>query len=165
MTEALIRCGAQAAALGECFHFAGETPVPLSELARVIARAEGARVLPGYLPISAARAAARFCDLLPSRARQRAPLTSSRLEFLINSRMYDVSKARERLDFIAATDLGEGIAHAVAWYRAHGYLPAGRPVADSAASPGISVPQEPEPAAAPVAEAASSQTGEPSWQT
>lgn len=161
MTEALIQCGAQAAALGECFHFAGTTPVPISELARVIAHAEGARVLPGYLPLPAARAAARFGDLLPPLARQRAPLTSSRLEFLTNSRIYDVGKARERLGFVAATDLKEGIAHAVAWYRAHGYLPAGRAVANSAAPPRFAMPQEP--AAEPAAKAAGNRTGELTW--
>jgi dihydroflavonol-4-reductase len=124
MTEALVQCGKQDAALGGCFHFAGTAPVPISELARTIAHATGARVLPGYLPLTVARAAARFGDLLPPRARQRAPLTSSRLEFLTNSRMYDVSRATERLGFVAATDLPDGIARAVAWYRAHGYLPA-----------------------------------------
>jgi dihydroflavonol-4-reductase len=125
MAEALVQCGRQPAALGECFHFAGTAPVTVGELARAIARAEGARVLPGYLPLTVARAAARLGDLLPARARRRAPLTSSRLEFLTNSRVYDVRKARDLLGFVAATDLTDGIAHAVAWYRAHGYLPAG----------------------------------------
>lgn len=135
MTEALIQCGKQDAALGECFHFAGTAPVAIGELARTIAGATGARVLPGYLPLTAARAAARVGDLLPPRARQRAPLTSSRLEFLTNSRMYDVSRARDLLDFVAATDLPDGIAHAVAWYRAHGYLPAEKPAPAPAANP------------------------------
>lgn len=125
MTEALVQCGRQPAALGECFHFAGAAPVTVAEMARSIARAEGARVLPGYLPLSVARAAARLGDLLPARARRRVPLTSSRLEFLTNSRVYDVRKARDLLGFVAATDLADGIAHAVAWYRVHGYLPAG----------------------------------------
>jgi nucleoside-diphosphate-sugar epimerase len=163
MTEALIQCGQQAAALGECFHFAGTTPVPISELARAIARAEGARVLPGYLPLTVARAAARFGDLLPPRARQRAPLTSSRLEFLTNSRMYDVGRARERLGFVAATDLREGIAHAVAWYGAHGYLPARPDAASSLAPPRFAASRASEPADKPAAEAAGNRTGELTW--
>ncbi len=126
MTEALVQCGQEPAALGECFHFAGSAPVPVGELARAIARAEGTRMLPGYFPLTVARAAARFGDRLPPQARRRAPLTSSRLEFLTSSRVYDVGKARDLLGFVAATDLPDGIAHAVAWYRAHGYLPAAR---------------------------------------
>jgi dihydroflavonol-4-reductase len=163
MTEALIQCGKQDAALGGCFHFAGTAPVPISELARTIARAEGARILPGYLPLTVARAAARFGDLLPPRARQRAPLTSSRLEFLTNSRMYDVGRARERLGFVAATDLREGIAHAVAWYRAHGYLPARPDMASSAAPQRFAVPPEPEPADKPAVDTTANRTGELTW--
>ena len=163
MTEALIQCGQQSSALGECFHFAGTTPVPISELARAIASAEGARVLPGYLPLAVARAAARFGDLLPPRLRQRAPLTSSRLEFLTNSRMYDVGRARERLGFVAATDLREGITRAVAWYRAHGYLPARPDVASSAALPRFAASRALEPPDKPAAEAAGNRTGELTW--
>jgi nucleoside-diphosphate-sugar epimerase len=128
MTEALVQCGWQDAALGDCFHFAGTAPVPIGELARVIAHAEGTRLLPGYIPLHAARAAARIGDLLPPGPRQRAPLTTSRLAFLTHSRRYDVGKARRVLGFAAATDLAVGIASAVAWYRAHGYLP-GAPAA------------------------------------
>jgi len=146
MTEALIQCGRQDAALGECFHFAGTAPVRISELARTIARAERSRVLPGYLPLTVARAVARFGDLLPPRARQRAPLTSSRLEFLTNSRVYEVGRARERLGFVAATDLRAGIERAVAWYRAAGYLPSA-----------------PAPERTTAASAAGSGTGELTW--
>jgi nucleoside-diphosphate-sugar epimerase len=156
MTEALVQCGRQQAALGECFHFAELEPVRLCELARVIARAEGVRPLPGFIPLPVAQAAAAAGDLLPPRLRRRAPLTSSRLEFLTNSRRYDVSKARRLLGFAAATDLLTGITRAVAWYRQHGYLPAGPEQATA-------VPMTPlretarEPAAAPVAEHARSQ--------
>ncbi|HYZ57786.1 MAG TPA: NAD-dependent epimerase/dehydratase family protein [Streptosporangiaceae bacterium] len=124
MTEALVRCGQRRAAIGECFHLAGAEPVPIGELARVIARAEGTRLPPGNIPLPAARVVAGLGDLLPPALRQRAPLTRGRLDFLTHSRMYDVSKARRLLDFAAPTDLPAGIARTVAWYRQHGHLPA-----------------------------------------
>ena len=62
-----------------------------------------------------------------TRLPSRAPLTRSRLDFLTHSRVYDVAKARRLLDFAAATDLTTGIRQSVAWYRRHGYLPAGTP--------------------------------------
>ena len=34
MTEALVRCGRHAAAVGECFHLAGREPVPLADWRR-----------------------------------------------------------------------------------------------------------------------------------
>ena len=144
MTEALVQCGLQDAALGDRFHFAGTAPVPISELARIIAHAQGVRPMPGYLPLPAARVAAGLGDLLPPGLRQRSPLTTSRLEFLTHSRRYDVGKARRVLGFAAATDLQAGIGNAVAWYRAHGHLPAQAPET-----------QAPETAA---------RTGEAAWQ-
>jgi nucleoside-diphosphate-sugar epimerase len=123
LTEALVRCGQRSAAIGECFHLAGKEPVAISELADVIARAEGTRLPPGHIPLFAARVVAWIGDQIPPGLKQRAPLTRSRLDFLTHSRVYDVSKALRLLDFAAATDLPTGVAQTVAWYRQRGSLP------------------------------------------
>jgi nucleoside-diphosphate-sugar epimerase len=125
MTEALIRCGQDRAAVAECFHFAGREPVSLAELAAAIARAGGTRLPAGHIPIPAAQAVAAVGDRLPPNLRRTAPLTRSRLDFLTHSRVYDVSKARRLLGFAADTDLATGAARSMAWYREEGYLPAG----------------------------------------
>jgi nucleoside-diphosphate-sugar epimerase len=124
VTEALVRCGERAAAVGECFHIAGPAPVPLAELADAIAKAAGTRLPRGYIPAAAASVVAAAGDRLPAGLGRAAPLTSSRLDFLTHNRMYDVGKARQLLDFAAATDLPAGAARAIEWYRVHGYLPA-----------------------------------------
>lgn len=138
MTEALVRCGCQKAAIGQCFHIAGSKPVAISDLARLIAAAEGTRLPPGRIPVSAAWAVAVLGDRLPAALRQRVPLTRSRFEFLTHSRMYDVSKAARLLGFTAPTDLPTGLDQTVAWYRQFGYLPP--PAAASPASTGKEVP-------------------------
>ena len=138
MTEALVRCGQASAAIGECFHLAGQEPVPVSQLAEAIARAEGTQLPPGRIPVAAAWAVAGLGELLPPGLKQHVPLTRSRFEFLTHSRMYDVSKAARLLDFAAPTDLPTGLARTVAWYRQHGYLPA---EATSQASTGKGVQQ------------------------
>jgi len=138
MTEALVRCGQREEAIGECFHLAGKEPVAVSELARLIARAEGSRLPPGRIPVAAARAVAGLGDLLPNGLSQHVPLTRSRLEFLTHSRVYDVSRAARLLDFRAPTDLPTGLARTVAWYRQFGYLPSGTA---SRASAGKGIPQ------------------------
>ena len=125
MTEALVRCGEDPAALGECFHIAGAQPESLQGLAAAIARAAGGRPAPGHIPMVAARAAAAVGDALPSPLRASAPLTRSRLDFLTHSRVYDVAKAQSVLGFTAATDLPTGTARTTAWYRGEGHLPAG----------------------------------------
>jgi nucleoside-diphosphate-sugar epimerase len=129
MTEALVRCGDDPRAIGECFHIAGQSSVTLAELATTIADALDVPAPRGHIPMLAASAVAFAGDLLPRSLRSKAPLTSSRLDFLTHSRRYVVEKAARMLDFTADTPLPEGIARATAWYRANGYLPAGRAVA------------------------------------
>jgi len=75
--------------------------------------------LPGPFPPPAVAA---IGDRLPPSLRKSAPLTTSRLEFLTSNRVYCVAKAKERLDFVANTDLSIGIMRAVAWYRENGYI-------------------------------------------
>ena len=122
MTEALLCCGDAPEAVGQCFHFAGTQPVTLSDLARAIALAAGIKPASGYIPLSGARLAAWLGDRLPAGLRESAPLTTSRLEFLTHSRVYDVSKARRELGFAAKTDLTTGARLTLAWYSSHGYL-------------------------------------------
>ena len=126
LIEALVRCGRHPCALGECFHLAGREPVSIADLAAGIARAIHVVPTRGWIPLPAARVVALAGDLLPAHLRPSAPLTRSRLDFLTNSRIYSVAKARRVLDFAPATDLTSGIASTVAWYRQQGYLPAGR---------------------------------------
>jgi nucleoside-diphosphate-sugar epimerase len=125
MTEAFLRCADHPAAAGECFHVAGREPVTLSDLAGTIARAAGTTGPTGYIPLPAARAVAAVGDLLPAGLKQFAPLTSTRLAFLTNSRVYSTAKAQRVLGFVAATDLAIGIGRTLAWYRQQGHLHSG----------------------------------------
>jgi nucleoside-diphosphate-sugar epimerase len=127
VTEALVRCSQNPAAVGECFHIAGSEPVPLAELASAIARAGCTDLPPGRIPLPAARVVATLGDRLPPKLKRSAPLTRSRLEFLTHSRVYDVTKARRLLDFAAATDLPTGVARTMAWYRQERHLLATAP--------------------------------------
>jgi nucleoside-diphosphate-sugar epimerase len=122
MTEALVRCARCEEAVGDCFHLAGREPVPLAGLAEAIARAGGTRLPRGHIPLPAAHAVAAVGDRLPGELRRSAPLTTSRLDFLTHSRVYDVTKAERMLGFAASTDLTTGAALSMAWYREHGYI-------------------------------------------
>ena len=123
MTDALVICGRQPSAVGECFHVAGQEIVTLSGLANAIAAAGGTSLPPGHIPTVAARTAAMVGDWLPVRLRRAAPLTSSRLAFLTHSRVYDVSRAERLLGFVAATSLADGITRTMDWYRSQRHLP------------------------------------------
>jgi len=125
LSEGLLRCGQHAAAPGKCFHLCGRAPVSLAELAAAIARAGGTRVPGWHIPMLAAHIVAILGDALPANLKRLAPLTRSRLDFLTHSRMYDITKAEQVLDFDPATDLLTGAATTLAWYREEGYLPPG----------------------------------------
>ena len=127
LTTALLACSRDEKAVGESFHLAAPRPVTLADLAQVIAQAAGTSAAGGFIPISAARAVAWAGDLLPAQVRASAPLTTSRLDFLTHSRLYDVSKAERLLGFTASTDLAAGITQAMTWYRRNGYLPPAEP--------------------------------------
>lgn len=135
LTAALRACASDDRAVGECFHLAAPRPVTLAELAHEIARAAGTRAAAGIIPLWTARTVARAGDLLPPRLRASAPLTTSRLDFLTHSRVYDVSKAERLLGFTARTDLAAGIAETMTWYRGNGYLPPAGPAGVAALTP------------------------------
>jgi len=122
MVEALVRCGQNPAAVGECFHVAGQEPATIASLAATIADALGVSRPGATIPLPVARAVALAADLLPSGLRHLAPLTRSRVDFLTHSRVYDVTRAQRLLGFEATTGLSTGIARSVAWYRRNGYL-------------------------------------------
>ena len=146
MTEALIQCGQRSSALGECFHFAGTTPVPISELARAIASAEGPGCCRGTYrsPWLVRQPGSATCF---RRGRGSAP--RSRQAGLSSSPTAGCTTSAGRGNGLASsprTDLREGITRAVAWYRAHGYLPARPDVASSAALPRFAASRALEPA-------------------
>lgn len=122
MTAATIRAAEAPLALGEAFNIAGREPATLLQLSQEIAKALGVPMPRGWIPMPVAQAAARVGDAFPAPVRRRAPLTTSRLDFLTHSRMYTVTKAQRLLDFTAETPLSEGVARAAAWYRAEGLL-------------------------------------------
>ncbi len=122
MSEAMLRAAAVPQATGEAFNIAGLQPVKLADLARAIAKALNVPPPRGWIPLPMARAVARVGDALPARVRPHAPLTTSRLDFLTNSRMYTVDKAQRLLDFTAKTPLADGIARATTWYQTEGLL-------------------------------------------
>lgn len=122
MSDAMMRAAERPQAIGEAFNIAGRKPVTLRELSQEIAKALGVSPPRGWIPLSLAWAVARVGDALPAAVRPRAPLTTSRLDFLTHSRMYTVDKAQRLLGFTAETSLAHGIARTADWYRSEELL-------------------------------------------
>ena len=109
-------------AVGQSFIVAGPRYVSQAELAAVIARETGGRVLPFRVPALPLRWAGALCEAVCVPLGLEPPLHRRRVDFWTKSRAFSIDKARRRLGYDPKVDLEEGVARTVAWYRQAGWL-------------------------------------------
>jgi nucleoside-diphosphate-sugar epimerase len=107
---------------GEAFIVAGPRYVSQTELAALIARHTGGRVLPFRVPARPLVWAGAVCEALCIPFGIDPPLHRRRVEFWTRSRAFSIEKARRVLGYAPKVDLDEGIARTVAAYREAGWL-------------------------------------------
>ena len=122
MTNAFLLCAESPRAIGHSYNIAGDHPVSFRELATAIARALGKPLPGGDLPLWLANVASNIFALIPGIKGENAPLTRSRVQFLTNSRVYDIGRARTELGFASTVALEEGMRRTADWYYKHEYL-------------------------------------------
>ncbi len=122
LVDGMLRCAKKPEALGRCYNLAGDRAVTMRELATAIAHALERELPRGSIPLWLANLASDLFALMPGMKGERAPLTRSRVQFLTNSRVYDIRRARSELGFVPRVDLQEGMQRTAEWYRKHGYL-------------------------------------------
>lgn len=109
-------------ARGEAFILAGLRYVSQSELAALIARHTGGRVLPFRIPAAPLVWAGALCEAVCVPLGIEPPLHRRRVDFWTKSRAFSIEKARRLLGYEPKVDLEEGIARTAAWYREAGWL-------------------------------------------
>ena len=107
---------------GEAFILAGPDYVTQSELARLVARATGGRVLPLHVPAAPVRWAGALCEAVCVPLSLEPPLHRRRVEFWTKSRAFSIEKARRVLGYAPQVGVAEGVTRTAAWYRAAGWL-------------------------------------------
>jgi len=122
MVEAFLLSAEQPQALGRSYNIAGNRPVSIRELSTAIAHALGRELPKGSIPLWLANLASDLFTLIPGMKGERAPLTRSRVKFLTNSRLYDISRARSELGYTPRVELEEGMKLTTLWYYKHHYL-------------------------------------------
>ena len=122
LLAALLLCAERPQAVGRSYNIAGERPVIVRELATAIAHALGRELPPGSIPLWLANLASDIFTVMPGMKGEHAPLTRSRVKFLTNSRIYDISRARSELGYAPAVGLEEGMKLTAMWYYKHGWL-------------------------------------------
>jgi nucleoside-diphosphate-sugar epimerase len=109
-------------AVGEAFLVCGPSYVSQLELARLIARHTGGRVLPFRVPARPIQWAGDLVEALCVPFGIEPPLHRRRVDFWTKSRAFTIEKARRLLGYDPKTDLERGIALTAAWYRDAGWL-------------------------------------------
>jgi len=109
-------------AVGEAFLIAGPRYVSQIELANLIARHTGGRVLPVRIPAKPIQWAGDLCEAICVPLGFEPPLHRRRVDFWTKSRAFSIEKARRLLGYAPRVDLDEGIARTAASYRKAGWL-------------------------------------------
>ncbi len=122
LMAALLLCAERPQASGRSYNVAGEHPATVRELAAAIAHALDRELPVGSIPLWLANLASDIFAVVPGMKGERAPLTRSRVKFLTNSRIYDISRATSELGFAPKVGLEKGMKLTAAWYYKHGYL-------------------------------------------
>ncbi|HSD27444.1 MAG TPA: NAD-dependent epimerase/dehydratase family protein [Vicinamibacteria bacterium] len=104
-------------AVGEPFLLCGPSYVSQSELAALIARHTGGRVLPFRIPARPIQWMGDLVEALCVPLGIEPPLHRRRVDFWTKSRAFTIEKARRVLGYAPKVDVEEGIARTAAWYR------------------------------------------------
>jgi nucleoside-diphosphate-sugar epimerase len=112
----------QERAVGEAFLICGPSYVSQSELAALIARHTGGRVLPFHVPAAPIQWLGDVVEAVCVPLGIEPPLHRRRVDFWTKSRAFSIDKARRLLGYEPRVDLDEGIARTVAAYRQAGWL-------------------------------------------
>jgi dihydroflavonol-4-reductase len=107
---------------GEAFILAGPRYVSQAELARLVARATGGRVLPFRVPAWPLQIAGSLVEAVLTPLGIEPPLHRRRVDFWTKSRAFSIEKARRILGYAPKVDLEEGFALTAASYRELGWL-------------------------------------------
>jgi dihydroflavonol-4-reductase len=109
-------------AVGESFLVCGPSYVSQSDLAALIAKHTGGRVLPFRIPARPLQWAGDVVEAICVPLGLEPPLHRRRVDFWTKSRAFTIDKARRLLGYAPKVDLDEGIARTAAWYREAGWL-------------------------------------------
>jgi nucleoside-diphosphate-sugar epimerase len=107
---------------GEAFIIAGPRYLAQSELAALIARHTGGRVLPLRIPALPLQLLGDLCEAICVPFGLEPPLHRRRVDFWTKSRAFSIGKARQVLGYAPRVDVDEGVARTSAWYREAGWI-------------------------------------------
>lgn len=109
-------------AVGEAFLVCGPTYVSQADLAALVAKHTGGRVLPFRIPARPIQWAGDLVEAICVPLGLEPPLHRRRVDFWTKSRAFTIEKARRLLGYDPKVDLDEGMKRTAASYREAGWL-------------------------------------------
>ncbi len=109
-------------AVGEAFLVCGPSYLSQRDLAALIARHTGGRVLPFRVPARPLQWLGDLVEAVCVPLGVEPPLHRRRVDFWTKSRAFTIDKARRLLGYDPKVGLDEGIARTAAWYREAGWI-------------------------------------------
>ncbi len=109
-------------AVGEAFLVCGPSYVSQADLAALVARHTGGRVLPFRIPARPVQWAGDLVEAICVPLGLEPPLHRRRVDFWTKSRAFTIEKARRLLGYDPKVDLDEGMRRTAAAYREAGWL-------------------------------------------
>ena len=109
-------------AVGEAFLICGPSYISQRELAALVAKHTGGRVLPFRIPARPIQWAGDLVEAICVPLGLEPPLHRRRVDFWTKSRAFTIEKARRLIGYDPKVDLDTGIARTAAWYREAGWL-------------------------------------------
>lgn len=122
LVNGVITAGEREEAVGEIFTIAGQAPIKVKELVRLIAEILDRPLRERSIPVGPVILAANVCQKVCRPLGIEPPLYPRRLDFFTKNRSFDISKAKQMLGYEPLIDLRTGLACTAEWYRQKGYL-------------------------------------------
>ncbi len=109
-------------AAGEILIIGNEEPIPIAEMAKIIASKFGVKSKELRLPIQPFFVAADVCEAVCRPFRIEPPIYRRRVKFYTNDRMFNTQKMRDVLGYQTQYKNKDGLEKTVDWYVDHGWL-------------------------------------------
>ena len=102
---------------GEAFNIASDKPIPVWDLAKLIADYGGVTLPRWRIPSTPIWLAGLLCEMIFMPLKLRPPVFRRRVGFFRENRAFDLTKAKERLGYVSQWDHKTGVARTIDWYR------------------------------------------------
>ncbi|VAX15689.1 hypothetical protein MNBD_NITROSPINAE03-795, partial [hydrothermal vent metagenome] len=122
LVDGMILAYESSRAIGKVYILGGEQYVSVREWTKIIAREAGVTLSSFSIPYTPVWLAAIACEAVCAPFGMEPPLFRRRVDFFVKNRAFSINKAKQELEFSPKTDLDEGAAKTIEWYRQMGWI-------------------------------------------